>query len=96
MSGYFLIATTSAITFTTSIYPGEHSQLVIVAESLVEQQDLGEVPHFLSPDAWRELDALVAEGDYWEMLLDSDFAKPTPALVEARERIRHPVAGMIH
>lgn len=61
--------------------PGEHSQLVIVAESLVEQQDLGEVPHFLSPDAWSELDALVAEGDYWEMLLDSDFAKPTPALL---------------
>jgi transglutaminase-like putative cysteine protease len=61
--------------------PGEHSQLVIVAESLVEQQELGDVPHFLSPDAWLELDHLVAEGDYWEMLLPSDFAKQTPALL---------------
>jgi len=59
--------------------------LVIVAESLVEQQELGDVPHFLSPDAWRELDVLVADGDYWEMLLPSDFAKPTPALLKLSE-----------
>jgi transglutaminase-like putative cysteine protease len=66
--------------------PGDHSQLVIVAEALVEQQPLGDVPHFLSPDAWRELDSLVAVGDYWEMLLPSEFAKETPALQElARE-----------
>ena len=61
--------------------PIEHSQLVIVAEALVEQQSLGELPHFLSGDAWKQLDALVAEGDYWEMLLPSEFAKPTPALM---------------
>ena len=62
--------------------PGDHSQLVIVAEALVEQQPLGDVPHFLSPDAWQELDHLVGEGDYWEMLLPSEYAKETPALVE--------------
>jgi transglutaminase-like putative cysteine protease len=61
--------------------PIEHTQLVIVAEALVEQQSLGELPHFLSGDAWKQLDALVAEGDYWEMLLPSEFAKPTPALM---------------
>jgi transglutaminase-like putative cysteine protease len=61
--------------------PIEHSQLVIVAEALVEQQSLGELPHFLSGDAWKQLDALVAEGDYWEMLLPSEFTKPTPALM---------------
>ena len=61
--------------------PGDHSQLVIVAEALVEQQSLGSVPHFLHPGAWAQLDALVAEGDYWEMLLPSEFAKPTPALL---------------
>ena len=32
--------------------PGEHNQLVIVAESVVEQQVLPDVPGFLSPDAW--------------------------------------------
>src|SRR5450755_980831 len=37
--------------------PGEHTQLVIVAESVVEQQVLPDVPGFLSPDAWGALDA---------------------------------------
>lgn len=66
--------------------PGQHEQLVIIAESLVEHQPLPEVPMFLAPDAWRELDAIVAEGDYWEMLLPSEFAAPTPDLEDlARE-----------
>lgn len=60
--------------------PGEHTQLVIVAESVVEQQSLPDVPRFLSLDAWRDLDALIEEGDYWEMLLPSTFAVETPAL----------------
>jgi transglutaminase-like putative cysteine protease len=60
--------------------PGEHNQLVIVAESVIEQQDLPDVPAFLAPDAWGDLDKLVEEGDYWEMLLPSTFAVETPAL----------------
>ena len=60
--------------------PGQHGQLVIIAESLVEYQPLADIPSFLAPSAWRELDAMVSEGDYWEMLLPSEFAKPTPAL----------------
>ncbi len=66
--------------------PKEHSQLVIVAESVVEREASLYVPHFLAPDAWRELDAIVAAGDFWEMLMPSDFAQPTPKLIElARE-----------
>jgi transglutaminase-like putative cysteine protease len=60
--------------------PGEHNQLVIVAESVVEQQNVVETPAFLSPDAWAGLDALIDEGDYWEMLLPSKFVVETPAL----------------
>ena len=60
--------------------PGEHNQLVIVAESVVEQQVLPEVPRFLSPDAWAALDDMVDGGDYWEMLLPSTFAVQTPAV----------------
>lgn len=60
--------------------PGEHRQLLIVAHSLVEQQPLGPVPDRLSPDAWQELDTLLAEGDFWEMLLPSTFAEPTEKL----------------
>jgi transglutaminase-like putative cysteine protease len=62
--------------------PGEHTQLVIVAESVVEQQVLPDVPAFLSPDAWGALDDMVAAGDYWEMLLPSQFVVETPALAK--------------
>src|ERR1700709_2146192 len=60
--------------------PGPHGQLVIVAESLVEVQPSIEIPSFLAPDAWAELDAMVEQGDYWELLFPSEFAKPTAAL----------------
>lgn len=60
--------------------PGQHGQLVIVAESLVEVQPSMQIPSFLAPDAWSELDRLVEQGDYWEMLLASEYATPTPAL----------------
>ncbi len=60
--------------------PGEHNQLVIVAESVVEQQPQHDVPGFLSPDAWEALDDLIASGDYWETLLPSTFAVETPAV----------------
>jgi len=62
--------------------PGRHGQLMVIAESVVEHQPLAAIPHVLAPAAWQELDALVAEGDYWEMLLPSEFARPTPALLE--------------
>src|SRR5271163_285202 len=60
--------------------PGQHGQLVIVAESLVEVQPAPQIPAFLAPGAWADLDAMVERGDYWEMLLPSEFTEPTPAL----------------
>jgi transglutaminase-like putative cysteine protease len=60
--------------------PGQHGQLVIVAESLVEAQPATQIPSFLAPDAWDELDSMIEQGDYWEMLLPSEFAVPTDAL----------------
>jgi transglutaminase-like putative cysteine protease len=60
--------------------PGDHTQLVIVAESVVEQQPMPDVPAFLAPDAWDALEELIAGGDYWEMLLPSTFAVETPAV----------------
>jgi transglutaminase-like putative cysteine protease len=67
--------------------PGQHGQLVIVAESLVEVQPSTQIPAFLSPDAWEELDAMVDQGDYWEMLLPSEFATATPALESLAEEL---------
>lgn len=60
--------------------PGEHNQLVIVAESVVEQKPLADVPRFLAPDAWTALDEMIETGDYWEMLLPSTFAVESPAV----------------
>jgi len=67
--------------------PGEHSQLVVVAESVVEQQHTPEPPEKLGENAWDALDAMVREGDYWEVLLPSTFALATPALVELAEKL---------
>lgn len=67
--------------------PGEHAQLVIVAESVVEHQKLPDVPAFLAPDAWDSLDELVRSGDYSEFLLPSTFAVETPALLELASKL---------
>jgi transglutaminase-like putative cysteine protease len=67
--------------------PGEHTQLVIIGESVVEQQALPDVPSFLASDAWGALDELIESGDYWEMLLPSTFAVETPALTLLAEQM---------
>ena len=68
--------------------PGQHGQLVIVAESLVEMQPHAAVPESLPPTAWAELDKLVQEGDYWEMMLPSEFAAFTPELETLGDELR--------
>ena len=60
--------------------PGGHGQLVIVAEALVEVQPQAPLPDALPASAWADLDELVHTGDFWEMLLPSEFATPTAAL----------------
>jgi transglutaminase-like putative cysteine protease len=67
--------------------PGDHSQLTIIAESVVEHQFQPDVPSCLAPDAWSALDHLVQSGDYWEMLLPSTFARETPAVVELAAKL---------
>jgi transglutaminase-like putative cysteine protease len=66
--------------------PGPHAQLFITAKSLVECLSAPLLPDKLDASGWSELDALVAEGDYWDMLMPSHFARPTESLKEfARE-----------
>ncbi|HEV2322446.1 MAG TPA: transglutaminase family protein [Terracidiphilus sp.] len=67
--------------------PGEHKQLVIVAESVVELQPQPEIPAFLGPDAWDALDALNEAGDYWEMLLPSRFVAETDAVRQLASKL---------
>ena len=60
--------------------PGQHRELKIVAEALVEIEPALELPGSLEPSAWDDVDAQAAAGDYWEMLMPSQFAHPTEAL----------------
>jgi transglutaminase-like putative cysteine protease len=60
--------------------PGKHLELKIVAEALVEWILPDYLPDSLGPSAWDDLDAQVAAGDYWEMLMPSQFARPTDML----------------
>ena len=68
--------------------PGPHEQLVIVAESLVEMEEIAPIPSFLAPDAWAELDTMVRDGDYWEFLFPSEFSQPTAKLNRLAEDLQ--------
>lgn len=59
--------------------PGNHKNLSILAEGLVEMAAPPELPERLDSSAWQDLDQ-VAAGDYWEMLHPSQFARPGEAL----------------
>jgi transglutaminase-like putative cysteine protease len=66
--------------------PGQHTQLVIKAQALVEMQPAPLLPDALAGSAWDELDVLAASDDYWDMLMPSHFARPTDLLRDfARE-----------
>jgi len=60
--------------------PGRHRQLAITAEALVDVQPPPEIPEDLGSNAWDELKAQIAAGDFWEMLTPSHFARPSPAI----------------
>src|SRR5579872_814292 len=60
--------------------PGKHTELAILAESLVEMEPPAPLPEGLGSNAWQDLDETVAAGDYWEMLNPSQYATPSEAL----------------
>jgi transglutaminase-like putative cysteine protease len=59
--------------------PGKHRLIIVTAQAIV---DVLPAPVFPQDDtsSWDELDARVAQGDYWEMLLPSHYAQPTKLL----------------
>lgn len=67
--------------------PGKHTELAILAESLVEMETPPEMPEGLPSGAWQDLDAMAAAGDYWEMLAPSFFASPSQALSDLIEEL---------
>jgi len=59
--------------------PGRHTLIELTAQAIVE---VNPAPREYLPTTWQELDTRVSEGDYWEMLLPSQYAKPTNLLNE--------------
>ena len=64
-----------------------HSQVTVTAESSVEVQTAPN-PRTADCGDWSDLDALVAGGDYWEMLLPSHFACSTPDLEDLAKALK--------
>jgi len=66
---------------------GSHTELTLRAQSVVEVLPPDRI-HDAGSANWRELDALVAKGDYWEMLEPSTFARPTQSLQQAARHLK--------
>jgi transglutaminase-like putative cysteine protease len=60
--------------------PGQHRQLTIIADALVDVENPAPLPDSLGPGAWDELDAIIDRDDYWDMLMPSKFARTSPEL----------------
>lgn len=60
--------------------PGYHRQLLLVSEALIDLQVGQVMPSSLGSNSWDDLDKEVARGDFWEMLMPSQYVKFTPAL----------------
>jgi len=69
--------------------PEKHSELEITTNSKVEVFERAALPENLSLETWQELEKEISEGDFWEFLLPSQFAQPTPAL----ENLKHEIGA---
>jgi transglutaminase-like putative cysteine protease len=62
--------------------PAHHTQATITAQAIVGMPPSSEIPDSMTPQAWDDLDRLVSQNNYWEMMLPSTFATQTPMLNE--------------
>jgi transglutaminase-like putative cysteine protease len=67
--------------------PGQHQQIQVSAHALVEVL-ASPVPQPQDVPDWEKLDAGIASGDFWEMLLPSQYTQPTWLLEELARELR--------
>ncbi len=67
--------------------PEKHSSLEITTKSSIEINNREDLPESLNLDSWQELNSEIQNGDFWEYLLPSQFAKPTEALIELQNEL---------
>lgn len=70
--------------------PGPHRQLTVTAEAMVDVEAIPVLPMRLDFGAWEQLDADIAERDFWEMLAPSKFAQWTPAIEQFAAELNLP------
>lgn len=73
--------------------PGPHRQLTITAEAMVDVGPIPVLPMRLDFGAWEQLDADIAERDFWEMLAPSQFAQWTSAIEGFAAELKLPANG---
>lgn len=66
--------------------PGQHDLIEVAAQAVVEVLPPLAAKASAAGD-WQELDARVAQGDYWEMMLPSQYARPTELLEKLRAKL---------
>jgi transglutaminase-like putative cysteine protease len=66
---------------------GKHTELIITTKSVVEVLPPAAISDKDSA-SWAQLDDAVEAGNFWEMLLPSDFARPTPLLSGLAHQLR--------
>jgi transglutaminase-like putative cysteine protease len=67
--------------------PEQHKQLTITADALVDVDAFDGLPEALSLDSWNEIDSMIAQDDYWDMLMPSHFARPSPELEQLGHKL---------
>jgi len=60
--------------------PARHARLTLTAQALVESATPPALPGALPSDAWEQLDAMTASGEFWDALAPSQYAERTDAL----------------
>jgi transglutaminase-like putative cysteine protease len=73
--------------------PGPHRHLTITAEAMVDVEAIPVLPMRLNSGVWEQLDADIAERDFWEMLAPSQFAQWTSAIEEFAAELKLPAHG---
>src|SRR3984893_4771065 len=62
--------------------PSRHRELTIVADALVNIDAQQPIPETMDYGGWKELEQLIEQKDFWDMLAPSHFARPSPELDE--------------
>jgi transglutaminase-like putative cysteine protease len=66
--------------------PGKHQSIEVVSEATVEMLPRLDVER-MPQSSWKELDELVEQSDYLEMLMPSQYARPSELLLRLRDRL---------